>query len=199
MRLLRWWLTRSGWSVSVFDLNAYETVAERLANWLGTTEDTAVITHMISAPGADICVFKASLYAGGKIVATGHAEEVRGQGNVNRTSHVENCETSAVGRALANLGMAGSDPAKRPSREEMAKVQRASTSNPGAPTVRVMSGGASEKQIGYIKGACKRAGVVPPPWVDQLTKQDASQFIEAEKNGEPVAAILARMADEEPF
>ena len=36
---------------------------------------------------------------------------------------MENCETSAVGRALANAGMAGSDVNKRPSREEMSKVQ----------------------------------------------------------------------------
>jgi hypothetical protein len=81
---------------------------------------------MVSIPGADICVIRAELWLEDVCIATGYAEEVRGAGNVNRTSHVENCETSAVGRALANAGMAGTDVNKRPSREEMAKVQRQS-------------------------------------------------------------------------
>jgi hypothetical protein len=83
---------------------------------------------MVSQPGADICVIRAELWLEDVCIATGYAEEVRGAGNVNRTSHVENCETSAVGRALANAGMAGTDVNKRPSREEMSKVQRQSAS-----------------------------------------------------------------------
>lgn len=47
--------------------------------------------------------------AEGRIVATGHAEEIRASGNINRTSAVENCETSAIGRALASLGLAGTE------------------------------------------------------------------------------------------
>ena len=67
----------------------------------------------------DEVVFRAELYLpGGDLpVATGYAHEVRGSSPVNRTSHVENCETSAVGRALANYGMSAKG--TRPSREEM--------------------------------------------------------------------------------
>jgi hypothetical protein len=43
------------------------------------------------------------------ILATGTAEEIRGQGNVNQTSALENAETSAIGRALANLGLNGGE------------------------------------------------------------------------------------------
>ena len=109
-----------------FDLTQYEPVAERLDRWLKASEQFAprVFTNMESIPGADICVIKAELWLGDTRVATGYAEETRGAGNVNRTSHVENCETSAIGRALANAGYAGSDMTKRPSREEMAKVAR---------------------------------------------------------------------------
>lgn len=52
------------------------------------------------------CMFRATIYDGeGKILATGHAFEVRNAGMVNKTSYIENCETSAVGRALGFLGI----------------------------------------------------------------------------------------------
>ena len=109
-----------------FDLTQYEPVAERLDRWLKKSEqfNPRVLTYMESIPGADVCVIKAELWLGDTRIATGYAEETRGAGNVNRTSHVENCETSAIGRALANAGYAGSDMTKRPSREEMSKVAR---------------------------------------------------------------------------
>ena len=109
-----------------FDLTQYEPVAERLDRWLKKSEqfNPRVLTYMESIPGADVCVIKAELWLGDTRIATGYAEETRGSGNVNRTSHVENCETSAIGRALANAGYAGSDMPKRPSREEMSKVAR---------------------------------------------------------------------------
>jgi hypothetical protein len=89
----------------------------------------------------------------------------------------------------------------------MEKVERyagpsQSSSNGHANTVvrGPMTGAASEKQIGYIMGACKRDGIVPPAWVKNLSKQDASSFIEAHKNGESVSAILERLGStEEPF
>jgi hypothetical protein len=62
--------------------------------------------------------------------ATGYAHEVDGQGTVNRTSALENCETSAVGRALANAGYAPKG--RRPSREEMAKTPERSAEHTAA-------------------------------------------------------------------
>lgn len=51
-------------------------------------------------------IFSARVYAAdGELIATGYAHEVAGASDVNRTSHIENCETSAIGRALANLGI----------------------------------------------------------------------------------------------
>ena len=107
-----------------FNLDDYEPVAQRHSRWLEAHPNGRTITHMVSVPGADVCVIRAELWLEDVCIATGYAEEVRGAGNVNRTSHVENCETSAVGRALANAGMAGTAVNKRPSREEMGKVQR---------------------------------------------------------------------------
>jgi hypothetical protein len=67
---------------------------------------------------------KTSILCDGVVVATGHAEEIRNMGNVNKTSSLENCETSSLGRALANGGYAAKG--RRPSREEMQKVSMGS-------------------------------------------------------------------------
>jgi hypothetical protein len=68
-------------------------------------------------------IVKAYLYkdaSDGVAWATGYAEETVSSRGVNQTSALENCETSAIGRALANAGYAPKG--KRPSREEMSKV-----------------------------------------------------------------------------
>jgi len=171
-------------------LENYETVAERLARWLDMEHNgqPRVITHLISNPGDDICVFRAELWVDGTLISTGWAEEVRGQGNVNKTSHLENCESSSLGRALANAGLAGSDPARRPSREEMSKVQR------GAPIgsdTRPLQGKATDKQIGLLRSLYNGAGRLLPANINELSKAEASRLIEDMK-GRPVS-------DEEPF
>jgi hypothetical protein len=130
----------------MFNLDDYEPVAVRHSRWLAQHPNGRTITHMVSQPGADVCVIRAELWLEDVCVATGYAEEVRGAGNVNRTSHVENCETSAVGRALANAGMAGTDVNKRPSREEMSKVQNT------APKMRITQSPSAKGDGVTVKG-----------------------------------------------
>jgi hypothetical protein len=181
-----------------FNLDDYEPVAARLDRWLKDHPDGRVITDLVHYL-QDVAVFKAELWLDGEIIATGWAEEVRGQGNVNRTSHVENCETGAVGRALANAGYAGSDVSKRPSREEMGKVQRMSQgTDKRMPEVRITQpdGVASEKQINYIKSLLKAAGHLRPANLDSITKGEASAMVDALKNGTYAPAVNN---DEEPF
>ena len=108
-----------------FDLSQYATVEERLTQFWSDHPDGAIITE-IAHREENIIVFKAYIYfeRGGDLVSTGFAEEVRDASPVNRTSFVENAETSAIGRGLANANYAMK---KRPSREEMQKAQRATT------------------------------------------------------------------------
>lgn len=122
-----------------FNLDEYSTVDERISMFYADHPDGRIITDIFNYTPDDKVVFKATLYENGDNIAnntpkaTGFAEETP-EGYVNQTSRLENCETSAIGRALANAGYAGK---KRPSREEMSKVERITssreTSKPPAP------------------------------------------------------------------
>jgi len=63
-----------------------------------------ILTEIISID-KDTVVMKASGVIGGNVIATGHAEEKRSASRINQTSALENCETSAVGRMLAFVGI----------------------------------------------------------------------------------------------
>lgn len=87
----------------------YKTVAERVNEFHANDYGCSIITEIVSNDG-DIVIMKASIVdAKDRIVATGFAEEVRGSTNINKTSALENCETSSIGRALANFGYAGTE------------------------------------------------------------------------------------------
>jgi hypothetical protein len=152
-----------------FNLDDYEPVAARHSRWLEKNPNGRTITHMVSEAGADICVIRAELWLEDVCIATGYAEEVRGAGNVNRTSHVENCETSAVGRALANAGMAGSDVSKRPSREEMTKVQNT------APKMRITQASSAMAQANGISVKGNQHGPIPDWLVLEAAQAGVSQ------------------------
>ena len=71
---------------------------EQYRNWSIITDFTVL--------EPDHCVCKASIVdVDNRIVSTGHAHETQGSSNINKTSYVENCETSAIGRAMAMLGI----------------------------------------------------------------------------------------------
>jgi hypothetical protein len=177
-----------------FNLDDYEPVASRLDRFLKAHPDARVITDLVHYL-SDIAVFKAELWLDGEIIATGWAEEIRGQGNVNKTSHLENCETGAVGRALANAGLSGSDFTKRPSREEMGKVMRMTESGNG--TITEPSNLASDKQLNMIRAVCKSMGRTVPSGIQGWTKREASQFIDTLKSGEQAPPQYD--SPEEPF
>ena len=109
----------------MFNLQDYETVETRLEKWHDKFPDSRVETELIEASNTRFVVF-AKLFkteADPKPCATGLAFETITEKGVNSTSALENCETSAIGRALANAGFAAKG--KRASREEMAKVNNA--------------------------------------------------------------------------
>jgi hypothetical protein len=116
-----------------FNLADYETVESRLEKFWKEFPDGRVSTEL------EVCeahryIIKAYIYRtylDQVAYSTGYAEEKDSDRGVNATSALENCETSAIGRALANAGYATKG--RRPSREEMVKVQLAGRSGVAQP------------------------------------------------------------------
>jgi hypothetical protein len=122
-----------------FNLADYETVEQRIKRFYTDNPNGRIITKNKTSPtdrAVSTWVVKAEIWLpmlhdeatvnarfleDAYLKATGWAFEIDGQGMANKTSALENAETSAIGRALANAGYSGN---KRASREEMAKVAR---------------------------------------------------------------------------
>ena len=109
----------------MFNLEDYETVEERLIKFWKDHPDGRIDTKLVEASATRFIV-QAYIYrteADQQPWTSGLAEETISGRGVNATSALENCETSAIGRALASAGYATKG--KRPSREEMSKVAKA--------------------------------------------------------------------------
>lgn len=155
-----------------FDLSQYETVDERLHRFKELYPNSRVFTELVAYSNEQYIV-KASIYKDADDInplATGYAEERVGSSPVNRNSALENCETSSLGRALANAAISAKG--KRPSATEMEKSERVtgkSTHIGGQP----FSNEASEKQIAFVKTIVQDA-FMNTGWNN---KPEALQFI----------------------
>jgi len=119
----------------------------------------------------------------GQIVAQGHAHEEKGSSNINKTSYVENCETSAVGRALAMLGI-GIDTSIASANEvnDAIAKQQTMVDNPhvqklskalDAPVENIM-----DKAVGYIKSQTDKKKAF-----EAITKKYGDQLSEKQVEG----------------
>lgn len=201
-----------------FNLDEYEPVAARLAKFYAEHPDGRVLTELKASEGGTFIV-AATLYkdASDLVWTTGLATETMGGQGANQLSALENCETSAIGRALANAGYAGSDPSKRASREEMAKVNRGpakpyTKSGAQAPpaTSAPRPGGASEKQRAFFFKLLDEKDVSAYPIlpdIDALSKGEASKWldqlvacpdVDKAARGKTVAEAVAKTIPNEP-
>ena len=110
-----------------YSLEDYETVEQRLRRLFTEYPKARILTDLIHQDDRRF-ITKTFLYLNPEDTvptATGYAEEIVGAGFVNKTSALENCETSSIGRCLSNsLLILGAPVGKRPSAEEMQKVER---------------------------------------------------------------------------
>lgn len=109
-----------------YNLDDYVTVSQRIERFYEKHPDGRIITNVVEVNHeTGFVLMQAMIYrtnADAHPAATGHAFEVRGDSYINKSSYIENCESSAVGRALALLGFEVRRSIS--SREEMEKVGR---------------------------------------------------------------------------
>lgn len=119
--------------MAFFNLSEYQTVQERIDLFWQKWSSGRINVELVSFTPEQV-VFKAEVYLHKDDLypaTVDFAEERLGSSPVNKTSFVENCATSAVGRAISMLGGEFSPKGKRPSQAEMTKVARL-TDNPVA-------------------------------------------------------------------
>ena len=184
-----------------FDLDSYEPVASRIQRFYEAYSNGAIHCEIVHDDGKRVLV-KATVWRDindAQPSAVDFAEEHLTDRGVNATSRVENACTSATGRSIsiAAHGLGPSDWTKKPSREEMGKVQRmtTTTSSDGVTTERPANA-PSDKQVWLYKKLLKEAGKLPPLDLASWDKFKISKAIEALKNNEPEEIPLP---EEEPF
>jgi hypothetical protein len=169
----------------MFNLDDYETVEERLTKFWKDHPEGRVETKLIVNTPTQYIVWSA-IYRDAADVqpwATGLAEEtVQGRG-VNATSALENCETSSLGRSLANAGYATKG--KRASREEMSKVATASKIKAKVQQVKAKMADTSQQYVPVAKES--------DPW----TTWEAAPVQTMEQAVETVKSIIGGTAPEE--
>jgi hypothetical protein len=110
-----------------FDLSQYQTVQERIDLFWAKYGNGRLNLEIVLINETQV-VMKAEVFldkADEKPAAVDYAEERLGTSHINKVSFVENCATSAYGRAISALGGEFSPKGKRPSAQEMEKVNRA--------------------------------------------------------------------------
>lgn len=113
-----------------FNVENYVPVQDRINEFWTKNPNGRIVTHLEHLDSAEfenrMVVIRAEIFKdsdpSSPPVSVGYAKERESKGYVNQTSFLENCETSAIGRALATLGYLVDK--GRPSREEMESVAR---------------------------------------------------------------------------
>ena len=169
----------------MFNLDDYETVEERLLKFWKDHPEGRIETKLIVNTPTQYIVWSAIYRDSADLQpwATGLAEEtVQGRG-VNATSALENCETSSLGRSLANAGYATKG--KRASREEMSKVADAAKVKAKVDEVKAKMADTSQQYVPVAKA--------DDPW----TTWEAAPVQTMEQAVETVKAVLGGTAPEE--
>jgi hypothetical protein len=159
-----------------FSASEYALVADRIALFYERFPHGRIITELVSRSEREV-TFKALVYRSPEEhepAATGWASEREGDGDVNLVACLENTETSAIGRALANLGFTAAR--RRPSYEEMVKAERALKSHAGAITDVLTLLAAAERegmQAARVEAirASLLAGKLPPAELERMERR----------------------------
>jgi hypothetical protein len=162
--------------------------------------DCGVDTDILVDDGQRVVVKAVITDNNGHIVGSGMAEEIRGQGNVNKTSALENCETSAIGRALASIGLSGGEYASANEMEAVPRKQQNldesssggdSGGNPPSPVETPPDAYDQADRELYAQMKSRLDKIKMPGGVDNLFVENRHQIMDLKKrNPERAEAIL---------
>ena len=175
-----------------FNLDDYVDVAERVEEFHARYPEGRIVTQLLNIQNwtgkQTQFIVAAMLYDGNELLATGLAEESLGGSGANQTSALENAETSAIGRATANLGFQTSKNGKRQraTKQEMAKVNRGPS--PVDPSIIDLKGKMAEK----FSDAVERK-----EWLESVVGRELSGV--SELTPEEVQNALANLTNTEPI
>lgn len=133
----------------------YATVPARMQGFRKLFPDGRIVTEILTMDNENVVMKTTVMDESGNVLATGHAQESRNASNVNKTSYIENCETSAVGRALGMIGI-GSDKSMASAEE----VRRAIAQQEGrVPTEETINEKIGAEEIEKIRAEMERTGL----------------------------------------
>jgi hypothetical protein len=171
----------------MFNLNDYEDVDTRIHKFYETYPDGAIHTQLIyHDEEKGVVIFKATAfrtYADTMASATGYARGARKDRGVDSTHHTENCETSSIGRCLANLGISAKG--KRASSLEMAQVKDYQTNSKQPIRVR------TKEQKEFLSANNPEAEIIwdttiEPPADDLTIAANAADLVQSILSAEPI-------------
>ena len=186
-----------------FNMADYEPVEDRLHRAHADQTDLRVITELVTHDDKTV-ICKATVYKTGDDLeharpwATGYAQESIGSSNITRTSWLEVCETSAIGRALANAGYAPKG--ARASREEMAKAQRSEPKPAGRPAPKRSEARKQDGPSPAHRSALEQIKQLVPTLDDATKAEFVERFGGTPKDiADPIAAAAWLTTKVEPF
>lgn len=186
-----------------FNMADYEPVDARLHRAHAAQNDLRVITELITHDDKTV-ICKATVYKSGDDLehgrpwATGYAQESIGSSNITRTSWLEVCETSAIGRALANAGYAPKG--ARASREEMQQASRPAAKVGGRPATGQAEARKQDGPSPAVASALEQIKQLVPTLDDATKAEFVEQFGGTPKQiKDPIAAAAWLNTKVEPF
>ena len=142
--------------------------------------ELGVDTSILVDDGQRVVVKASIINSDGMTIGSGMAEEIRGQGHVNTTSALENCETSAIGRALSSIGLSGGEYASSNEMDAVVRKTDALKQEPAKPVEPAIKDSKAQEVVDKIKEEFPGAKVSAESQTDAYAEQDKSLFAQLE-------------------
>lgn len=156
----------------------YLTVARRVSDFRALHPTHSIVTEILDR-NDDVVVMRCAIAdESGRVLSTGHAEEWRKSSEINRTSAIENAETSAIGRALAALGLGGTEFASADEIEIALRKQQVDQPRPN--TARQVAQDAFDKLSPEAQQVCREHALEVIAMVEEGRIGDAVAWIDKE-------------------